>query len=288
MALAILILFIPFFCWRFIYYGYPLPNTFYAKVGFASDQVIRGLKYLFLFIIPATAILIPLIDPPAVFGWIRRNRDLFILPVICAVFGVYIVFIGGDSLPAFRFFIFIMPLICLISAISIPLFGRREATVIFMAVFAYNIIMWNFILVLPHLKTSHVAENGREAGIWLKENVPGNAVIATNTAGSIPYFSGLKTIDMLGLNDAHIAHRNIPEMGSGSAGHEKGDGEYILKCRPDLIQFGSSLGEIKPVFRSDHELFENPEFHEQYKLIRITLPSGKILSLYKRSNENIP
>jgi len=35
--------------------------------------------------------------------------------------------------------------------------------------------------------------------------MPGDS-IAVVDAGAIPYFSGVKTIDMPGLNDRHIAH----------------------------------------------------------------------------------
>ncbi len=39
-------LYLPYFIWRVTYYGYLLPNTFYAKVGYGTAQVIRGLGYL--------------------------------------------------------------------------------------------------------------------------------------------------------------------------------------------------------------------------------------------------
>jgi hypothetical protein len=130
--------------------------------------------------------------------------------------------------------------------------------------------------------TEPVNETGKEVGLWLKDNASPDAVIATNTAGTIPYYSGLRTIDMLGLNDVHIAHRDMPDMGARYAGHEKADGRYVLDRKPDYIQFWSSLGWEKQVFRSDKELYALPEFHEEYELRRITLPSGKILRLFER------
>ena len=33
---------------------------------------------------------------------------------------------------------------------------------------------------------------------------------------------------MLGLNDAHIGHTSTADLGKGRAGHEKGDGKYVL------------------------------------------------------------
>jgi hypothetical protein len=44
-----------------------------------------------------------------------------------------------------------------------------------------------------------------QTGKWLAENTPDDAVIGVNDAGAIRYFSGRKTIDLMGLNNADIA-----------------------------------------------------------------------------------
>ncbi|UCC79354.1 MAG: hypothetical protein JSW64_13950 [Candidatus Zixiibacteriota bacterium] len=287
LSAVIIFIYGPYFCWRYIYYGYPLPNTFYAKVGFNTSQVIRGIKYLMYNVTSFLLVLFPLMDPGAAYRWLKRYRGFVILPLVCGVYTIYIILIGGDSMPAFRFFVYIMPVICLLSAMFIALFGRRTMAFFIVAVLAFNITMWNFVYFIPHIKKSRVAEFGREVGTWLAANVPGDAVIATNTAGSIPYYSGLKTIDMLGLNDPHIAHRRIPEIGTGWPGHEKSDGDYVLSREPDLIQFGSSLGRKTPVFCGDYELFNNPEFRKKYVLKSIEMPSGNILHIYQRRDRPV-
>lgn len=85
-----------------------------------------------------------------------------------------------------------------------------------------------------------MAAQGKEAGLWLRDHYDAGTVIATNTAGSIPFYSGFKTIDMLGLNDKHIARQDVPGIGQGRPGHEKADGPYVLSLNPDIIQLGSS------------------------------------------------
>jgi len=87
---------------------------------------------------------------------------------------------------------------------------------------------------------------------------------------------------MLGMNDKHIAHRKIPWLGKGWAGHEKGDGVYVLSRRPDYIQFGSSLGSEYPVFLSDKEIYESPTFHKLYSLQVYRLNSGDNLYFYEK------
>ena len=44
---------------------------------------------------------------------------------------------------------------------------------------------------------------------------------------------------MLGLNDAHIGHTSTADLGKGRAGHEKGDGKYVLSRSPDYILMGN-------------------------------------------------
>ena len=53
-----------------------------------------------------------------------------------------------------------------------------------------------------------------------------------DAAGKIPFFSGLRSVDMLGLNDEHIAH--LP-AGYFEAGHNKHDPDYVLSRGPDVL-----------------------------------------------------
>jgi hypothetical protein len=60
-----------------------------------------------------------------------------------------------------------------------------------------------------------------------------DTVIAVPSAGAIPFYSRLPTIDMYGLNDAHIAHSPFP---AGAPGRMmKWDSEYVLSRNPDVI-----------------------------------------------------
>jgi hypothetical protein len=75
---------------------------------------------------------------------------------------------------------------------------------------------------------------------WLRDNVPQHYTVAQIATGIVPYYSRLPTIDMLGVNDRHIAHLDLP-TGRGPAGHEKEDGGYVLSRRPEIIWLGLSL-----------------------------------------------
>lgn len=279
--IAFLVLTVPHFIWRYYYYGYPLPNSFYAKVGVSLSQLFRGCKYVIKFIIPTLLIILPLIYPRKLYDIIKKYKNTYFLVLIVMLYTIYIVFIGGDYMPGMRFFTPIIAIICLLSAIAVNSIQKKTISVIIViSTVIYSIYQLNYYYITPQILAEQVAENGKEAGLWLKENAKPNAVLATNTAGSISYYSGLRIIDMLGLNDSHIAHMKMEGMGSRYAGHEKADGRYVLDKRPDYIQFWTSLGWEPPVFTSDKQIYEIPEFHELYELKRIDLPSGKRLLLY--------
>ncbi|MCB9678686.1 MAG: hypothetical protein H6737_26525 [Alphaproteobacteria bacterium] len=279
----------PYFAWRFAYYGWLLPNTFYAKVGSTGAQVERGVRYVTDFVEPAAFLLVPavLLVPFAKVAW-SRFGGLAPLWAGVALHAAYVVSVGGDVMPAFRFFAHVLPVIGLLAGLALSLAPRLGVGVVAVAV-AYNV--WQFghhADLRPRIERGIVGLNGEEVGLWMRENLAPDGLLATNTAGSVPYFSRLRTVDMLGLNDAHIAHREMPRMGRGRAGHEKADGAYVLSRDPDYVHFGSALGRDKPVFASDRELYAQPGFTERYVLRRYRLPSGNRLALWVKKGAPAP
>ena len=71
-------------------------------------------------------------------------------------------------------------------------------------------------------------------GAWLRATARPTDVVATDAAGVIALESNLRTIDVLGLADLHIAHLDVA-IGSGAVGHEKSDPAYVLDRSPDFI-----------------------------------------------------
>ena len=287
-------IYIPYFCWRFAYYGYPLPNTFYTKVGSSAEQISRGFAYFKDFLSPALLLIAIALIPLATLRWFRTYRNLSLIPLILFFYTAYIILVGGDIMPSFRFFTPLVPLFCLMAGIALStLPGPRKLAaaaglVLSLTVVAYNLYeIRNDWYIRNKIEIDQTAARGREVGLWLRIHARPDAVVATNTAGSIPYFSRLKTIDMLGLNDLHIAHRSIADLGKGNPGHEKGDGGYVLSRRPDYVHLGSSLGSIRPDhgFLSDEEIFADPLFHSLYELRIIPLPSGKRLNIYQKKRD---
>lgn len=283
-------LFVPYFAWRWTYYGWPLPNTFYAKVGGTTDEWRRGAEYVLRFLCLAA----PLVAVVVIAAW-RRGSDFAprgLATVVVAQIG-FVIAAGGDLMPAFRFLAPVVPLLALLAADAIGrLASGRGLALATAGIAAWGLAGMRFDPdVHRRIHADRVVRAGTIVGTWMRANMPADAVIATNTAGSVPYYSGLRCIDMLGLTDAHIAHRRIPDQGRGDAGHEKFDGAYILSRRPDYVQFGSALGSERPAFPSDLDLWQQPGFQALYELrtYELELANGGVaVHLYRRRDSPGP
>jgi len=61
------------------------------------------------------------------------------------------------------------------------------------------------------------------------------AFMAIDAAGKIPFYSRLRSLDMLGLSDYHIARMAPRADGHQVPGHNKYDPDYVLASQPDLV-----------------------------------------------------
>jgi len=275
------VVFVPFWLGRWAWYGWFFPNTFYAKVGATSAQAWRGLHYTVDFLWPAAPLLLPLLFLPLVS---RRGRFAGAVGWLL-LHAVYVVAVGGDGMAAFRFYVPMLGPLAALGGLGWMALGDRVRGA-WLLVVPFAALSWTLAHRHPELsrrfERGNVGRNGAEVGQWMAENLPSDALLATNTAGSVPYYARLPTIDMLGLNDATIAHAVVPGMGSGKAGHEKADGNYVLSRRPDWIQLGSARGSQRPVFQSGRQLFGAPGFRRDYELQQFRLPSRRMLILWHR------
>ena len=282
------VFFLPYLLWRHAYYGYWLPNTFYAKVGGnLSAQAERGLKYLGRF-----AVLGLCMAAPAVTGFfcipglIRRHGAAAVSGVLFALVLVYVLWVGGDVMPSSRFLAHFLPVISVWAALVLGAFLETRLQLLFAVCM---IVLYQQILFHEHpeqldkmVNGGRVSRKGEDVGKWMREHYPEGTLVALNTAGSIPFYSKLPCIDTLGLNDAHIAHRTMPRMGHGVPGHEKGDGAYVLSRDPDVIQFSSASGRKEPgSFPGDKEVFADPRFKENYVLREYQVRPGLKVVLYE-------
>ena len=268
--------------WRLHTYGHPLPNTFYAKTGGAP--LMRGVRYL----------AVHAGTHPALWG-LAAGRALagrpgrWTLPAAALVLGqvAYVLAVGGDFKPTGRFLIpVVLPMAVLAAEAAGGLVRARSAAVRWGAL----LVVAGALLVGTHRMAGQVHgwsryrhedyQARRVVGEFLGRSFPPGTRIAIHSAGCIPYYSGLPTIDMWGLTDAHIARAPAPGMGAGMAGHERGDPGYVFSLEPALYLPEDHLFTLQP-----HELEPGPgfpdDFEQRYRAITIPV-EGRALNVWVR------
>lgn len=261
--------------WRWTYFGSLVPNTVSAKLGGEAPlRLLRGIVYtLWYFLGPAFLLLI-------LAGWavlrtampLGRNLspEVRTLTWVCAgVVAMQMTFVfavGGDWMPGGRFLVPMLPPLCLLAAVAMrpwPAFVRWVLIAFFLCGSLIQarqdpLLRW-YRWAAREQGGSHVAQPLVDAGKWLAENAPWDALLASSEAGALPYYSRLRYIDMLGLVDRHIASLE------GDL-HEKYDAEYVMQRAPDYValQMENNGGDWQPAWPSDRQLFERPEFDDVY------------------------
>jgi len=111
------------------------------------------------------------------------------------------------------------------------------------------------------------------AGLWLRDATPPDSVTAAQGAGAIAYYSQRKVVDMYGLNDLHIGHLNVENMGEGKAGHEKRDPAYVLNVHKPNYIYALWAGYFDPL---------GDQFRQQYEEVLERSPTGTKIEWLKR------
>lgn len=236
------VIYVPYFLWRYTYYGYLLPNTFYAKAGGLSIAAVgRGLRYL------RDGLLImnlPLLIWGSCVLLALKRRGVPAMLSVLAAYLAYVVIIGGDDLRVFgpRFLLIVFPWLTVLGLVGLSeLASRRWQTrwpwpVIFALALLALTGGLSFFEASAYRRVVETMNRGWwTAAEWLAVHATPGSLVAVDAAGIIPYHTGLPTVDMLGLNDTHIAHLSVSTLGSGLAGHEKFDPDYVLARQPTYV-----------------------------------------------------
>ena len=238
-----------YFLWRYHYYGHLWPNTFYAKEFATGALTNRGLHRFGAFVWHLGISGLPLLVVWATMCKPGRGHVLIVLVIVSRL--IFAVPSGGAWMgwEYHRFFLPTVPLIYVLAGMGLAEMVRRSQSqssswrrkvAVILAACALGGNMWvSLESILPgrYAYAEGLARAHIRLGHWLKENAPADSVLACGDAGALPYYSGLKTIDILGLNDDHIAH-----LEGGFYG--KLDPEYILARRPDFVVVLSATKDV--------------------------------------------
>jgi len=242
-----------------LYYGDPLPNTWYLKaVGSPRLLVIRsGLEQLGARL-PGLA---PALALAAFAAWRRRGDPVVLAAASCIVAGLaYDVWTGGDWLGAdyaSRYAVPVLPLLLLLAidgagglvgilGARLPVGARTGlalaagAGVALLASPRLARVEWFDPRAATLLKAVNV-QNFRTAR-FLREHTSPDTSVAVHWAGVTPYFAERPAIDVLGRSDRHIAKLVVERF---LPGHSKWDWDYVLaERRPDVfVEVSRGLGD---------------------------------------------
>ncbi|HEU4533752.1 MAG TPA: hypothetical protein VFS00_06525 [Polyangiaceae bacterium] len=250
-----------YFAWRYSYYGYPFPNTYYLKVsGSKFDAWQRGVGYVKGFFeeranAPALAALglLAVAHPTA-----------RLLALYAGMHLAYIAYVGGDFYPGHRFLLVLVPVFALLAGAGLDvalryLRQRPEAaeslatpqsrTVAGLAAAAVIGLLLRHEFTTSYRDGPIKGEVKRWGGernqnrsfmYWLGAHKRPGSSISTGDIGSAGFFSDFeRVIDMLGVIDPVVAHQDVPSLGRGQAGHEKwATPQYIIAKKPTYIKLG--------------------------------------------------
>ena len=213
------------FAWRLQYYGRLLPNTYYAKVGWDERSFENGFLYLGRFL--HWYLLWPFVILGVV-GMARSRKRIDasfgLLLLIVLAWSAYIVVVGGDFME-FRFIVPMAPFFFILLSYLIwkyvaGVLVKNTAIVALLSLLiltAASIEHGRSFTELTDDKTldsihmlsifygAYPDQDWERFGGRMKEELAGtNAIISTSAVGSIPFYSGLRTVDAIGLCDRNV------------------------------------------------------------------------------------
>jgi len=249
---------------RLLYFGYPVPNTYYAKISpDRAANLAGGVAYLFRYVFSTVGVLAGVIAWAAALsrGWKsdQARLALFLLPGL----GIPVL-VGGDHFGGFRFYQPVWPLLCVLAAKEWPVLAARwRPHTLRRSVALVAALGWVLFPATVHMKHEFKnAYEGRAVGTALThmfrdlEDWPTVAVI---TAGGHKLTYPGHVYDLMGLNSTEMAH--APGEGVTYRNHSGFNREVFYHWNPDVLLCGDSFAFDSLVLNGLHE---EARFRAQY------------------------
>jgi hypothetical protein len=261
---------------RLAYYGEWFPNSAHAKLALTLHRLREGLFYLG----GGALWLIGLVLPALLLSVLacrdeRSARRVRFLLAPLLIWSAYVAFVGGDIFPARRHWVpqvVVLALLLFEGLVALERRGDPSRRAAWIVAGLSLVVLGGMQQLDPQNRRARAERwewDGAAIGKLLRDAfAEHDPVLAADPAGTLPYFSGLRSIDMLGTNDHHMARHRPPDFGHGPLGHELGDGGYVLDREPDLVVFCGPSGGARPCFRSGREMIADPRFRLLYRLVQ--------------------
>lgn len=248
---------------RLNYFGYPLPNTYYAKVSSSRiDNIISGIKYLYVLFLQKPFLLVIFIYSAwVIFNSILNKKffsrlSVFLLFLVMCVSLAIPLYSGGDHFGLHRF---IMPFIPIIFLLGIVIFAesnlfnnKTNLIMVAMLIFFSNkfnfISTWIFKEKYLIKEEWYIAIDGRNLSHKLNDFFKDNKKLPSQgvlVAGGTAFGYNGETIDLLGLNNTKMAHANKVKDKNLPKNHASFNLDVFFELNPDLFWYSHS-GFLRP------------------------------------------
>jgi len=265
---------------RLAYYGDWVPNTAHAKAEVGSMSLKVGLVGYGLYaLVPLGAwVALALLGVHA----LRASRgtperaQALLVALLAAGWSAYVLAIGGDPFWAWRHHAPNVLFACCLGALGARHAFARGAQ----PSAARQAAWWIALLVLPWSQIWDTRQIEARRERWVHDGLAWGAflgrafereqpLLAVDAAGCLPYASRLPALDMLGLNDRHIARQPTVPGTRFMPGHMRGDPAYVVAREPDLLVFGIPMGEAQQAFYAGGRYFDLEQFRRGYRLVAL-------------------
>ena len=270
--------------WRILYFGFPFPNTYYAKV---SQDFSYNLKYGYYYLAEinryANPFLMILLGISLLYAVFHIRKGILKNPVVVLLFIAVITtlaipfYVGGDHFWLGRlvqptwpilYFAAMVFFVELLRKVSLRAWQQYMFVGLCMVVFLALPIRDGVLLSLRKKQGAITHEFGiARYGIELSgtlneffanaEHYPSQGVLC---AGGLAYGYKGKTLDMLGLNNVAMAHADKQKERGILKGHASFNKQVFFQEKPDLFWVGD-----KWFLLSDTATFVIPEDNPTYK-----------------------
>lgn len=299
--------------WRIYYFGYPLPNTYYAKVSADLFANIRnGNIYLFQFLSGGNPLVLIIILTFFfwLFQFIKKGNYQNFRKMILIWFGLVTIInllipltTGGDHFSLFRFYQPLLPITyILFSLLLFEIFKKYNPKNIF---FTIGILVLTASLLptnrlygyIPKLVIFHwhyksgstlsyefyLANKGRSFGKRLSmfftetDHYPSYGIY---TAGGVAYEYQGESIDLLGLNNVAMAHAEKVKNPKAVKNHASFNKAVFYKIQPEIMCLWNDFVEDKNTF-VPMELTPKADNNFQSKIFRQIYKDSAFQKLYR-------
>ncbi len=252
---------------RIGYFGYPLPNTYYAKVSSNKNLTIReGIGYfnqyslkwnLLFFVLSANTVVSFLISTTILFIKSFRNlpsRKIFLISSLCLISLLIPLYSGGDHFFMGRFF---QPLIPSMLFLLFYVFFLLASMLNHKKIASYTIKIMPFLIVCVFIYRNPVKVTdfvkGKKSDIFIEFEIVADMKdraikiedffksnhtlpsVGVSAAGTFAYCYSGQTIDLMGLNNVEMAHKSRLKIGLKN--HSSFNIEVFLKQKPDIYLY---------------------------------------------------